>query len=489
MIKNERQYKITKTQVDKFATALAEFRSKAAVDQETHPMLLKMQEDALESQLGDLEDAIREYDAVKAGDFPAEELMTVVGLPNALIRARISTGMSQKDLADRLGLKEQQIQRYEATNYASASLARIQQVVGALGVQIDDSILDQNTQVTLSQLVTKVSSVGLEQEFVLRRLVPRLLVASDRSEGAQLPGNSVVYSAAAAIGRIFDWSAAQLMRGEALRLEPELGSVRFKTRTNANPQRVSAYAFYAHYLSQLLIDACSDLPKKEIPTDAKTFHDDIVAKYGSVSLESIVRHMWDLGVPVLGLNDPAAFDGACFREQGRNVIVVKQKTSSESRWAFDLLHEIWHAGQEPELEGRTFLEAEEMSDERRNSEEEIGASRFAGAVILGGQGQRLADLCLEQANNDIPRLKSVVQRVAIEEAVPVDALAYYLAFRLYSEQGRDWWGVATNLQVDGDPWLIVRDIFFEHVDFSRLSDPDKEILAQALTPWQEESNV
>ena len=43
-------------------------------------------------------------------------------------------GFSQKDLAQRLGLKEQQIQRYEATGYASASLARIQEIIEALGV-------------------------------------------------------------------------------------------------------------------------------------------------------------------------------------------------------------------------------------------------------------------------------------------------------------------------------------------------------------------
>ena len=44
--------------------------------------------------------------------------------------------MSQKDLAERIGLKEQQIQRYEATDYASANLARIKEIVGAFGLDI-----------------------------------------------------------------------------------------------------------------------------------------------------------------------------------------------------------------------------------------------------------------------------------------------------------------------------------------------------------------
>ena len=44
--------------------------------------------------------------------------------------------MSQKDLAVRMGLKEQQIQRYEATSYASASLARVQQIAKAHGLRL-----------------------------------------------------------------------------------------------------------------------------------------------------------------------------------------------------------------------------------------------------------------------------------------------------------------------------------------------------------------
>ena len=144
MIKNERQYRITKAQAERFAGALANFRHKAQTDQQVHPLLLKMQEDALTSQLADLEHELREYEAVKAGDFHVEELRTVADLPKTLIMARISMGLSQKDLADRLGLKEQQIQRYEATDYASSSLTRIREVVKALGVDIDDSLLPQN---------------------------------------------------------------------------------------------------------------------------------------------------------------------------------------------------------------------------------------------------------------------------------------------------------------------------------------------------------
>ena len=136
MIKNERQYRITKNQADRFSQTLDSLRRRSMeAREEVHPLIAKAQEDALTSQLSDLEEQLHEYESLKAGNFEIEDLNVVAELPTALIKARIAQGLSQKDLAERLRLKEQQIQRYEATDYASASLARIKEVVSALGVE------------------------------------------------------------------------------------------------------------------------------------------------------------------------------------------------------------------------------------------------------------------------------------------------------------------------------------------------------------------
>ncbi|HAL47943.1 MAG: helix-turn-helix domain-containing protein [SAR202 cluster bacterium] len=137
MIKNERQYRITKAQAAKFADALTNFRTELV--EPLHPLLIKAHEDALKSQMADLEEELREYESLRAGNFDWGELNVIAELPKALIRARIAKRLSQKDLADALGMKEQQIQRYEATEYASASLARITEVVQALGGESESS--------------------------------------------------------------------------------------------------------------------------------------------------------------------------------------------------------------------------------------------------------------------------------------------------------------------------------------------------------------
>ena len=135
MIKNERQYRITKAHADRFSEALHELEGQTAEDEGVHPLLLKSKRDAVRSQLVDLEGELRDYERLKSGDFEFGQLDAVAEVPRLLIRARIARGLSQKSLASRLGLKEQQIQRYEASEYASASLARVRSVAEVLGVE------------------------------------------------------------------------------------------------------------------------------------------------------------------------------------------------------------------------------------------------------------------------------------------------------------------------------------------------------------------
>lgn len=154
MIKNERQYKITRAQAARLKKALADrnvenresellvgaassgvVREPTAEYSAVHPLIAKAQKDALNSQLADLEGELVEYESLKAGEFDMNSLRTVGEIPKLLIKARIARGLSQKQLAERVGLKEQQIQRYEATEYASASLARLMEVAAAYAVE------------------------------------------------------------------------------------------------------------------------------------------------------------------------------------------------------------------------------------------------------------------------------------------------------------------------------------------------------------------
>jgi ribosome-binding protein aMBF1 (putative translation factor) len=134
MIKNERQYRITRAQAERFQRALADLES-SGPSPGVHPILHQAQADAMTGQLRELQREVQEYDALRSGKPAAVELRTFEDLPVVLIQARIAAGLTQEDLAAKMGLKQQQIQRYEATDYRSASLDRIGEIVRILGIR------------------------------------------------------------------------------------------------------------------------------------------------------------------------------------------------------------------------------------------------------------------------------------------------------------------------------------------------------------------
>ena len=60
------------------------------------------------------------------------------GIGEALIKARIVRNLTQKELAERLSLAEQQVQRYEATQYRGVAAERLQQVADALNLRVHE---------------------------------------------------------------------------------------------------------------------------------------------------------------------------------------------------------------------------------------------------------------------------------------------------------------------------------------------------------------
>jgi Zn-dependent peptidase ImmA (M78 family) len=117
---------------------------------------------------------------------------------------------------------------------------------------------------------------------------------------------------------------------------------------------------------------------REIPMSSAEFRESVLSEYGTMTFESALNHVWDVGVPVLPLNDPAVFHGACWRVEGRNIIVLKQRTLSASRWLFDLLHEVWHVAQNPKERELSVLESDVSSNERRNSASKMRKENWSG---------------------------------------------------------------------------------------------------------------
>lgn len=139
MIKNQKQYRITKAQVRRFEESLEELAHQSRPANIT-PRLWGAQRDAAAAQLDELREQVEAYERLHFGKSRSVVLETVEDLPKVLIRARIASGLTQEGLARRLGVRPQQVQRDEATEYGSASFARVVKVVQALGLRMPKAV-------------------------------------------------------------------------------------------------------------------------------------------------------------------------------------------------------------------------------------------------------------------------------------------------------------------------------------------------------------
>lgn len=134
MITNEHQYRMTKAAARRFEQALA--TEDGPGTEQIAPRIKQAIREGLQSHLDDLREELAAYEALRAGQVGVVSVASLDELPQALIQARIAAGLTQKQLAERLNLKEQQVQQYEATQYTGASFRRVQEVAAALEIQL-----------------------------------------------------------------------------------------------------------------------------------------------------------------------------------------------------------------------------------------------------------------------------------------------------------------------------------------------------------------
>ena len=136
MITNERQFKITKAELARLHAALRELEEKGrAGASDPADELLKA---SFVSQIEEFTELTSEYEKLLSDKESRIAVRSFGDLPVALIKARIKMGLTQKDLAERLSVKEQQVQRWEASSYANISFSNLRKVVDALGVLVNE---------------------------------------------------------------------------------------------------------------------------------------------------------------------------------------------------------------------------------------------------------------------------------------------------------------------------------------------------------------
>lgn len=91
--------------------------------------------DSYESMIRQLEDEVRDYDQLKSGEVGLPVVDRLDQIAPFITRVRIAKGVSQSELARRLGVSKQVVSRYEESDYQTVAVARLQEILDAIGIK------------------------------------------------------------------------------------------------------------------------------------------------------------------------------------------------------------------------------------------------------------------------------------------------------------------------------------------------------------------
>jgi DNA-binding XRE family transcriptional regulator len=81
-----------------------------------------------------LEQEVAAYERMRSGQFGV--LCNLEGMGQLLVGLRIYTGMTQRELAAKLGVHESQVSRWEKSEYHGVSIERAQAIIEAVGIDV-----------------------------------------------------------------------------------------------------------------------------------------------------------------------------------------------------------------------------------------------------------------------------------------------------------------------------------------------------------------
>lgn len=137
MIRNEKEYKeaVERIRQEKERLVKQEAELKGTG---LGPAEIKRALDPMRSFHQQLEEEARSYERLKRGEF--EEVLNLRGLGQLLVSLRIARGLTQRQLADKLGVHETQVSRDERNEYHGVTLERATRMLEALGVEVHSRV-------------------------------------------------------------------------------------------------------------------------------------------------------------------------------------------------------------------------------------------------------------------------------------------------------------------------------------------------------------
>ena len=120
MIRNEKQYKISKKLYGEVLEKINNIKA-----EKDYSIKRRLVAESLEDFKEDIEKEILDYEKLKASKSTTLKERSLTNLPDIIIEYKIANHLTHKEFAKILGLKEQQLQRYEAESFKTVSFQNL----------------------------------------------------------------------------------------------------------------------------------------------------------------------------------------------------------------------------------------------------------------------------------------------------------------------------------------------------------------------------
>ena len=380
---NEKEAREARARISRLSEALHSEHAMEPVVAGLPPEVVSQVSRMMKAERERLTQAVEAYEVAKETQKPTALKALVNQEPGLmLIVARIANGYSQKDLAWRLGVKEQQVQRWEAERYGQISLKNYNRVAALLGVRLTADMPDQPAFRGLDKVIDGVSKSEIKK--ILKH------------------------------GRENGWFAEDFTEAELRRYIAENridfgspGLLRTGLNVVDHAEDVLLHAWRARVTARAR-DAFADVEDVHEPLELKWMPGLVRLSNDPRGPLRAVDVLADRGIVLIvepqipGLK----IDGAAFIVDGRPVIGMTVRTDTVDNFWFTLMHELAHVT----LHFSTGLAVgfyDQTDQETSVDEQEEEANRFASNLLIPEERWR-------RSTARIAKSASVIERFANE---------------------------------------------------------------------------
>lgn len=160
MIKNEHQYQVTKSWVEKFQQAVISLYLNKEKKQK-NPDGWKLTLDSYFAQIKNLLDEISEYESLVNHNeilplILSNSNLNIDDIAEILIKVRIAKKITEEELAILTKSTEEQIKEYEQKDYQNASFDTVTEVAEALGIKFQHCVVVAQTNDLINDELIKI---------------------------------------------------------------------------------------------------------------------------------------------------------------------------------------------------------------------------------------------------------------------------------------------------------------------------------------------